>query len=127
MDNNIPPRRMKPTHLRALIDITESDAFVCDVTGNEDEGEDLAGLAVMVAARRWACEYGPLLESASEGNELIEAILEIARDVGELLAIESVRRSLPAESLRAMQRVSILTLDNIGVFKPKPTLEEEPF
>ena len=125
MNNNIPPRRMKPAHLRALIDITESDGFVCDVTGNEDE--DLAGLAVMVAARRWACEYGPLLESASEGNELIEAILEIARDVGELLAIESVCRSLPAESLRAMQRVSILTLDNIGGFKPKPTFDEEPF
>jgi hypothetical protein len=53
--------------------------------------------------------------------------LEIARDVGELLAIQSVRGSLPAESLRAMQRITILTLDNLGVFKPKPELEEEPF
>ena len=123
MDNSIPPRRIRPAHLRSLIDVTESDAFVCDVTGDED----LAGLAVMVAARRWACEYGLLLESTSEGDELIEAILEIARDVGELLAIETVRSSMPAESLRAMQRVSILALDNLGVFKPKPTHEEEPF
>jgi hypothetical protein len=125
MDNNIPPRRITPAHLRALIDVTESDAFVCDVTGSDDE--DLAGFAVMVAARRWACEYGPLLEHATGGDELIEAILEIARDVGELLAIQSVRGSLPAESLRAMQRITILTLDNLGVFKPKPELEEEPF
>jgi hypothetical protein len=125
MDNNIPPRRIKPAHLRALIDLTESDAFVCDVTGNDDE--DLAGFAVMVAARRWACEYGPLLESETEGDKLIEAILEIARDVGELLAIPAVRSSLPAESLRAMQRVGILTLDNLGVFQPRPKLEEEPF
>lgn len=124
MDNDIPPRRITPAHLRSLIAITESDAFVTDVTGNE---EDLAALAVMVAARRWACEYGLILESSSEGDELIEAILEIARDVGELLAIETVRSSMPAETLRAMQRVSILTLDNLGVFKPKPTLEDEPF
>lgn len=118
---------MNPGHVRALIDIVESDAFVIDVTGLDDDSEDLSGLVVMVAARRWLCDHGPLLQNTATGEEVMNAITAIAREVGDLLSIDNIHRSLAGDILRAIQRVSILTLDNLGLFKPKSDLDEEPF
>lgn len=127
MKQNIPPRNLNPGHVRALIDIVESDAFVIDVTGTDDEDTDLAGLVVLIAARRWVCDHGSLLQHAATGEAVVAAITAIARDASDLLSIDDVRRSLTGDILRAIQRVSILTLDNLGLFKPKTDFDEEPF
>jgi hypothetical protein len=125
MHNNTPPRRINAHHLRALVEIVESDGYVCNIA-DHDAG-DLVGLSVMVAARTWLCKHQKTLDEPDNQDQLIDAILEIARDAGELLGIAAIQESMSAESLRAIQRVSVLTLDNLGAFKARPAIEEDPF
>jgi hypothetical protein len=121
MRSNTPPANLTKHHIWALVKVVEAEAYISDIA-NKDE-ESIAPVAVLVAARSWIREQAETF-AATDNEDLIEAISFIARDVSQLLSIDSVRVTMVEDSLRVLQRACIVVLDNLGAYRPK---QEEPF
>lgn len=121
MRSNTPPALLSKDHIWSLLHVVQADGFIADIADKDEES--LIGMAVLVAARSWICSFPNGFEEIHD-EELINAILLVARDVSSLLSIKAVQDSMVKDSLRVLQRSCIIVLDNLGAYQPK---QEEPF